>query len=179
MDTFKRSLKKITAGGESLDEAIDTFLQCYRSTPCRSAPAGKSPAEILVGRPVRTSLALLRPPSQFHDLKNSRQEEQFNKKHSTKPREYTPQELVWAKVYNNNNWSWEAGKVVERIGKVMYNIWIISKQTLIRSHCNQLRTRHQPDDHQEQAQSPDDFQVPLSILLDNCGLNTVVPFRRH
>ncbi|XP_055605789.1 uncharacterized protein K02A2.6-like [Uranotaenia lowii] len=61
--TFKRTIKKIQAGGEELDAALDTFLSCYRSTPCRSAPEGKSPAEILLGRPLRTSLELLRPPS--------------------------------------------------------------------------------------------------------------------
>ncbi|XP_058819121.1 uncharacterized protein K02A2.6-like [Topomyia yanbarensis] len=29
VDTFKRTLKKIQAWGEELEEAIDTFLQCY------------------------------------------------------------------------------------------------------------------------------------------------------
>lgn len=170
VDTFKRSLKKITAGGETLDEAIDTFLQCYRSTPCRSGPGGKSPAENLVGHPLRTSLALLRPPTQFQKIENPKQEAQFNKKHGTKARDYSPQDLVWAKVFRNNKWTWEAGKVVERLGAVMYNIWLNSKQTLIRSHCNQLRTRYAADE-QQHSTTPADPEVPLSILLDNCGLN--------
>ncbi|XP_053686542.1 uncharacterized protein K02A2.6-like [Sabethes cyaneus] len=61
VDTFKRGLRKITAGGEALDEAIDTFLLCYRSTPCRSAPEGKSPAELLLDRKLRTGMDLLKP----------------------------------------------------------------------------------------------------------------------
>ncbi|XP_055589902.1 uncharacterized protein K02A2.6-like [Uranotaenia lowii] len=80
VDTFKRSFKKIIAGGEALDEAIDTFLLCYRSTPCRSAPSGKSPGELLLGRPMRTSLDLLRPPSEVHKDGTASQEDQFNKK---------------------------------------------------------------------------------------------------
>ncbi|XP_058817303.1 uncharacterized protein K02A2.6-like [Topomyia yanbarensis] len=38
VDTFKRALRKISAKGGTVDEAIDTFLLCYRSTPCRNAP---------------------------------------------------------------------------------------------------------------------------------------------
>lgn len=174
VDTFKRSLKKITAGGETLDEAIDTFLQCYRSTPCRSAPGGKSPAELLVGRPVRTSLALLRPPTQYHKNENTKQEQQFNLKHGAKERTYSSKDLVWAKVFRNNKWSWEAGQVMERIGKVMYNVWLLSRQTLIRSHCNQLRTRYQSENLQHQ-QSSAEPEVPLSILLDDCGLSSASP----
>lgn len=171
VDTFKRSLKKISAGGETLDEAIDTFLLCYRSTPCRSAPDGKSPAEHIFGRPVRTSLELLRPPTPSHTVQNSGQEAQFNRKHGTKSRFYSPQDLVWAKVYRNNKWSWEAGTVIERVGKVMYNIWLPSKQDLIRSHCNQLRTRHEAEGQQEAAVATADSKVPLAILLDSWGLN--------
>lgn len=72
VDTFKRTVKKIRAGGEDLDEALDIFLNCYRSTPCRNAPGGKSPAEILLGRPMRTSLELLRPPSKFTKDNNNK-----------------------------------------------------------------------------------------------------------
>ncbi|XP_055590190.1 uncharacterized protein K02A2.6-like [Uranotaenia lowii] len=65
VDTFKCTVKKIRAGGEGLQEAIDTFLLCYRATPCRSAPNAKSPAEILLGKRLRTSLELVLPPSTF------------------------------------------------------------------------------------------------------------------
>ncbi|XP_062557273.1 uncharacterized protein K02A2.6-like [Armigeres subalbatus] len=170
VNTFKRSLKKITAG-EALDEAIDIFLQCYRSTPCRSAPDGKSPAELLVGRPVRTSLDFLRPPSQFYTNKHPKQEDQYNRKHGTKSRTCSPHDLIWAKVFRNNKWTWEAGSVVERLGEVMYNVWLETKQQLIRSHCNQLRTRHQSDGPKH-SQTSEDIGVPLDILLDGCGLNT-------
>lgn len=171
VDTFKRSLKKITAGGEALEEAIDSFLLCYRSTPCRSAPDGKSPGELLYGRPIRTAMELLRPPTTLPKHLATDQEKQFNLKHGTKARNYHSQDLVWAKVYSANKWTWEPGRVIERIGSVMYNIWLPSKQNLIRSHCNQLRTRHQSEEsssHQEG--SSEDIQLPLSVLLDSWGL---------
>ncbi|XP_058444432.1 uncharacterized protein K02A2.6-like [Malaya genurostris] len=172
VDTFKRSLKKITSGGETLDEAIDTFLLCYRSTQCRNAPDGKSPAELIFGRPIRTSLELLRPPTPAHKFHNSKQERQFNRKHGTKDRNYNPKNFVWTKVYRNNKWSWQEGTVIERIGKVMYNVWLPSKRALIRSHCNQLRSRYETEQQRTETESVEDSPVPLTILLDSCGLNT-------
>ncbi|XP_058449020.1 uncharacterized protein K02A2.6-like [Malaya genurostris] len=106
-----------------------------RSTPCRNAPDGKSPAEVLLGRAVRTSLELLRLPTSINKSENTIQEHQFNRKHGTKERRYHPQDSVWAKVFRNNKWYWEAGTVIERLGKVMYNIWLPEKKSLIRSHC--------------------------------------------
>ncbi|XP_062538974.1 uncharacterized protein K02A2.6-like [Armigeres subalbatus] len=167
VDTFKRSIKKITAGGETLDEAIDSFLLCYRSTPCRSAPDGKSPGELMYGRPMRTFLELLRPPTPYNKPTND-QEMQFNRKHGTKARNYLPQDLVWAKVYSANKWTWQPGKVIERIGGVMYNIWLPAKKCLIRSHCNQMRTRH--ENNAESNSESTSMEVPLSILLDSWGL---------
>ncbi|KXJ74169.1 hypothetical protein RP20_CCG014257 [Aedes albopictus] len=174
VDTFKRTLKKITAGGETLDEAIDSFLLCYRSTPCRSAPDGKSPGELMYGRPIRTSLELLRPPTPYNEPSKD-QAKQFNRKHGTKAREYHPRDLVWTKVYSANTWTWTPGKVIERIGSVMYNIWLPSKQNLVRSHCNQMRKRYESEDNTQLSSTPIHAQVPLAILLDSWGLRNTIP----
>ncbi|XP_055605159.1 uncharacterized protein K02A2.6-like [Uranotaenia lowii] len=170
VDTFKRGLRKITTGGEPLREAIDTFLLCYRSTPCRCAPDGKSPAELLLGRRLRTALDLLKPPTSFYKQPESKQEIQFNRKHGTKALNYDVKDLVWTKVHRNNTWSWEPGQILERIGRVIYNVWLSEKRNLVRSHTNQLRKRYES----EQPTSPvqqQSTQIPLSILLDSCGLS--------
>ncbi|XP_062542038.1 uncharacterized protein K02A2.6-like [Armigeres subalbatus] len=60
VDTLKRSLRKIRSGGEALEEALSTFLHVYRSTPS-SDLNGKTPAELMFGRPLRTVLSLLKP----------------------------------------------------------------------------------------------------------------------
>ncbi|XP_055623100.1 uncharacterized protein K02A2.6-like [Toxorhynchites rutilus septentrionalis] len=169
VDTFKRTLKKITSGGEALREAIATFLLCYRSTPCRSAPQGKSPGELLLSRPLRTSLILLRPPTPFHKVADPKQNAQFNKKHGAKPMNYDFKELVWAKVHRNNTWSWEPGQVLERVGRVLYNVWLQSKQNLIRTHCNQLRRRYICE-QTELTEQQQPALIPLNLLLDSCGL---------
>ncbi|XP_053686250.1 uncharacterized protein K02A2.6-like [Sabethes cyaneus] len=58
VDTFKRTMKKISAGGEALR---------------------KSPAELLLGRKLRTSLDLLKPPSSYYKPMNAKQDLQFNR----------------------------------------------------------------------------------------------------
>ncbi|XP_058449437.1 uncharacterized protein K02A2.6-like [Malaya genurostris] len=141
--------------------------QSNGSTPCRNAPDGKFPAEVLLGRTVRPSLELLRPPTPINISENTIQEEQFNRKHGTKERRYHPQDSVWAKVFRNNKWYWEAGTVIDRLGKVMYNIWLPEKKSLIRSHCNQMRSRHQPE---HQGTEAVEVQIPLNILLESCNL---------
>lgn len=168
VDTFKRTVKKIQAGGVGLDEALDIFLTCYRSTPCRSAPGGKSPAEILIGRPLRTSLELLRPPSKFTKATNNKQDRQFNEKHGAKEKSFDVQDKVYAQVHQGNNWSWIAGEIVERVGRVMYNVWLPERQRLIRSHSNQLRKRYN-----DVNQTPGEVEpsIPLDILLGAWGLN--------
>ncbi|XP_062551039.1 uncharacterized protein K02A2.6-like [Armigeres subalbatus] len=166
VDTFKRTVKKIQAG--DLDEALDIFLSCYRSTPCKSTPGGKSPAEILIGRPMRTSLELLRPPSKFSNATNSNQDRQFNKKHGAKDKTLEVQDKVYAQVHHGNNWTWCEGEIVECIGRVMYNVWLPEQQRLIRSHSNQLRKRYNDDNVAPGHTEPN---IPLDLLLGAWGLN--------
>lgn len=172
VDTFKRTIKKIQAGGETLDEALDTFLLCYRSTPCRSAPEGRSPAEVLLGRQLRTSFELLRPPSKFRKDINLKQNQQFDEKHGAKKKSFDVQDQVYAQVHQGNDWNWVPGVVVERVGQVMYNVWLPERQRLIRSHSNQLRKRYES----EASKSPKaDPSIPLDILLGTWGLNPSNP----
>ncbi|XP_062537710.1 uncharacterized protein K02A2.6-like [Armigeres subalbatus] len=129
---------------------VDTFKRGLR----------KSPAELLLGRKLRTSLDLLKPPTSFYKQAESKQESQFNRKHGTKVRNYYAEELVWTKVHRNNTWSWEPGQVLERIGRVIYNVWLPEKRNLIRSHCNQLKKRYESEQLSSTAQNKC-TQIPL------------------
>ncbi|XP_055543397.1 uncharacterized protein K02A2.6-like [Wyeomyia smithii] len=155
VDTFKRAVKKIQEGEGSIDEALDVFLLTYRTTPNRNVPGGKSPAEAMYNRPLRTSLDLLRPPSNLEPSSNRQQ--------TSNTRSFSPKACVYAKIYDNNKWSWFPGTVVERIGSVMYNIWVDNRR-LIRSHINQLRQRA------ETATKVQKQGIPLNILLDEWNL---------
>ncbi|XP_058456713.1 uncharacterized protein K02A2.6-like [Malaya genurostris] len=94
VDTLKRSLKKI-AKGENIpsSDALQTFLQVYRSTPCISLE-GKSPAEIMLGRPMKTTLDLLRCTT-FQQVSPS------PVAYPQRSSSFTVGALVYAKVYTN------------------------------------------------------------------------------
>lgn len=143
VDTFKRALKKLDGEGTSTRN-LQTFLQCYRSTPNKQVEDGKSPAEALMGRKIRIQLDLLKPVVFSGDVKqNEKMQQQFNEKHGAKEIHYNVKELVFARVHNNNNngFDWKPGVVIERFGKVMYNV-LLDEEKLIRSHTNQLRRRY-------------------------------------
>ncbi|XP_055537946.1 uncharacterized protein LOC129725778 [Wyeomyia smithii] len=148
---MKRSLLKIIEGeGVPSVEALQTFLQVYRSTSSATL-AGKSPAEEMLGRSMRTTLDLLRPPV----LRST------SEKHVSK---YTAGCAVYAKLYSNaEKWKWIPGTVIEAIGGVNYNILLDNqsgRRKLIRSHVNQLRPRF------NETVKPLSTPTPLEILVD-------------
>lgn len=157
VDTFKRAVKKIQEGEGSIKMALDTFLLTYRTTPNPNTPDGRSPAELMYNRRLRTSLELLRAP------RNQAPSTTMDADHQS--RSFVPKDAVYAKVYANNKWTWKPGTVVERIGQVMYNVWVDSRK-LIRSHINQLKSRGATS-HQKSKNRI----LPLDILLSECNVN--------
>nr|XP_049466987.1 uncharacterized protein K02A2.6-like [Anopheles coluzzii] len=159
VDTFKRTVKKISADGRTMQEALDAFLLSYRSTPSSVLEGLKSPAEIMFGSPMRTTLDLLRPP-----LAGGLTDSPV----AAKRREFRPSDLVYVKCYSRNGWSWTAGTIVSRIGNVMYTVRTVDRKT-IRSHVNQLRERRERHHHRHRESSESDG-LPLDILLDSYHL---------
>lgn len=53
IDTLKRAIKKNVVDGMSVDAALQTFLSVYRCTPNKRTPDAKSPAKIMLGRPIK------------------------------------------------------------------------------------------------------------------------------
>ncbi|XP_062708139.1 uncharacterized protein K02A2.6-like [Aedes albopictus] len=162
VDTFKRAIKKIRKGRGAIQEALDTFLMTYRSSPNPSAPEGKSPSEVMFGRKIRTSLDLLRPPTTVQPSNDHQAARSFGKG-----------DLVYAKVHSNNSWRWAPAVVLERIGNVMFNVWVEDRR-MLRSHINQLRSRAGADNTPNPSTIPSKagkHQLPLDILLQACNLH--------
>nr|XP_029728022.1 uncharacterized protein LOC115266195 [Aedes albopictus] len=107
-------------------------------------------------RRLRTSLELLRAPP------NQATSTGVDKDHQT--RSFVPKNAVYAKVYANNKWTWAPGTVVERIARVMYNIWINDRK-LIQSHVNQLKSRGTTT-----LRINKKHILQLQILLSECNL---------
>ncbi|XP_055604854.1 uncharacterized protein K02A2.6-like [Uranotaenia lowii] len=167
VDTLKRSLQKITEGeGVPAIDALQTFLQVYRSTPS-AVLDGKSPAEGMLGRPMRTTLELLKPPSVPKNM------------NKVLPSKYTTGSKVYIKVYKNSNkWKWVPGEIIEEIGNVNFNVLLdiqVGRRKLIRTHLNQLRPRF------ETAQAEDSETAtnsPLNILKHDFHLDHLMPLQQ-
>ncbi|XP_065094663.1 uncharacterized protein K02A2.6-like [Ochlerotatus camptorhynchus] len=155
VDTFKRADKKIQEGRRTIQEALDTFLLTYRTTPNPSAPQSRSSSEVMFGRRIRTSLDLLRPPA-VRETTSQLDSRLFSKG-----------DLVYAKVHSTNSWRRASGVILERVGQVMFNVWVEDRR-MIRSHINQLRSRTNADSKSTFGSIPsktDKQQLPLDILL--------------
>lgn len=88
VDTLKRTLKKLSNDG-TIDENLDTFLFNYRITPNESSPSKLSPAETILGRKIRTTFDLLKPPVKITQERNSKMEQYYNSKHGAKKRNFS------------------------------------------------------------------------------------------
>ncbi|KYN06973.1 Uncharacterized protein K02A2.6 [Cyphomyrmex costatus] len=107
---------------------------------------------------MRTVLDLLKPSIRQQPQKDDiklRQEQQFNRKHGVKSKAFEVDSEVYVKIYNINKWKWIPGKIVERIGQVLYNVAVPTRQRLVRAHANQLRPRFSV----ETKESPQDEYV--------------------
>uniref|UniRef100_A0A1I7WFJ0 Integrase catalytic domain-containing protein n=1 Tax=Heterorhabditis bacteriophora TaxID=37862 RepID=A0A1I7WFJ0_HETBA len=71
VDTFKRALKKLDGEGVGTQEAIETFLQTYRRSPCSATPGEQSLVELFLERPIRTTLILLNTTNPYTSTQHS------------------------------------------------------------------------------------------------------------
>ncbi|KFD46790.1 hypothetical protein M513_12318 [Trichuris suis] len=140
VDTFKRALHKMKGRNETIED-LQTFLLAYRSTPNQTIN-NVSPAEALFGRPLRTSLSLLRPS--WHPVGSERDramQEQFNRHHGAKKREFFPGEAVIVRDYRRSITKpcWTPAQVLRRHGNCLYDVCV--KGLVWRRHANQIRSR--------------------------------------
>lgn len=151
IDTLKRHLARL-AGSYQRQEALNRFLQYYRSSPNKVID-GKTPAELFLGRKIRVDLDLLRPKEKKSPTENTSQNHQFNTKHGAKERKFAVGDLVNARIYTGNKPRWIEAQVTKLLGDVLYEVTTCQRRPrTIRSHANQLRKRyyetvnHQSDD---------------------------------
>jgi transposase InsO family protein len=160
---FKTAIKKI--GGGEVDESLIEFLRAYRTTPNKNCPDNKSPAEVMFGRQIRNNMELMLPPKPVQFTVNAKQNAQFNKRHGARERSYLPNDKVKAMVHQNNKWTWQFGTIIEKVGKVLYNVLLTENHKLIRSHANQLQSCQA-----EPASPTSQTKTPVQILFDSFGM---------
>ena len=111
VQTFKQALKRIQ--GSSIQEKLSKFLFQYRITP--HTTTGIAPAELFMGRRLRSRLDLLFPTvSQKVESKQLKQKEEHD---STKPvRTFSIGDIVYVEDYTASPQKWIPRKIVEVTG---------------------------------------------------------------
>nr|CDJ97482.1 RNA-directed DNA polymerase (reverse transcriptase) and Integrase domain containing protein [Haemonchus contortus] len=142
VDTLKRGIKKLKGEEKPSEETLNVILQAYRTTP-NDCLNNSTPAEVFLGRKLRTRLSLLcpmemslTPPSEESRKKMI---EQFNRRNNAVPKEFEIGQAVYAQVWRAPKFIWKEGIITRRIGKVNYEVDLSGRIT--RKHANQLRRR--------------------------------------
>ena len=116
VQTFKSGMKKLTEG--TLETRLIRFLFHYRTTP--HATTGQSPAELMLGRQLRTRLDLLKPDIGKRVRAHQEQQKRAHDAHS-KPRGFQPGVQVYAKNFGQGL-PWLPGVIQDLKGPVSYTI---------------------------------------------------------
>ena len=141
--SFKKALKKLLFCGKDPQDIIPIFLFNYRSAP--HCTTGLSPAELQIGRKLRTRFDLYFPKVN-EKVKNAQEKQVFNKSGQTNVKQFEIGQMVYFKNYTTNKMKWEEGKILKKLGNVMYEIKD-SLGKIIKRHVNQLVEKYKINDN--------------------------------
>ncbi|XP_054745984.1 uncharacterized protein K02A2.6-like [Anastrepha obliqua] len=120
--TFKSAVKKNVDDGLQLRAAVTKYLSTYRSMPNAE---GKSPAEILHGRPVRTLLSQIFETSTVKTKDGARKSK------------FCINEPIFARNYAKGE-KWLQGIITRQLGKMLYVVK--TSYGYLKRHVNQLKS---------------------------------------
>ena len=161
VQTLKEGLKKLTNG--CLETKLSRFLFQYRITP--HTTTGQAPAQLLMGRCLRSHLDQLLPDLTSH-VQNKQQLQKERYDQHTKPRHFLPDEPVFVRNFGKGN-TWLAGIISKALSTRTYDIQLPDNR-IIRRHIDHIRCRSV--DPNIQPIDNDDNQldmIPIPTSSDN------------
>ena len=156
--TFKGRMKASKGSAADWELRLQRFLIAYRNTPQKST--GRAPAELLIGRKIRTKLDLLKPDVSKNIDKALIEQKLHHDKHA-KPKIFTTGQHVW--VQNITGKGYQAGKVVKCNSEHSYLVEINGR--VVKKHSDQLKVRYTSDEDD----SDNDGTVQKSSSEDQFG----------
>ncbi|KRX62859.1 Transposon Tf2-9 polyprotein [Trichinella sp. T9] len=155
--TTKEALRKMVHG--SWKQRLANFLFSQRVTPC--ATTGKSPAELLMKRRLRTVLDRIHPDIEEEAIEGNCD---VIKPDKQKIRIFAPDDLVFARNYAHGP-KWCPATIVAPTGPVSYKVKTTDGQ-LWKRHLDQLRKRHPSIEVTEDTET-DANKAQQSNIADN------------
>ena len=136
VQTFKQALRSMFQSSKPVKEKLTKFLIAYRNTP--HSTTGENPAQLLLGRPLRTRLDLVKPS--LNRKMVNQQHQQGIKAANEKGRQRRDLEVgdaVMSRDYQGDL-KWRSGLIVKRTGPLMYEVQV-APGIIWRRHIDQLR----------------------------------------
>ena len=174
VQTLKEGLRKLSSG--DLETRLLRFLFQYRITP--HTTTGQSPAQLLMGRQLRSHLDQLHPDMATRVEQKQLMQKQRYDKH-TKVRQFVPGEAVYVRNFAQGD-TWLAGKIVNAPGPRSYNVKL-SDDRIVRRHVDHIRP-HSADLPDKSSDNVLDETIPITVseqnLPENNNTAPPVPLRR-
>lgn len=163
VQVFKAGVKRMKTG--SLQDKVARFLFAYRRTP--HTTTGNSPAELLLGRNLRSRLDLLHPDAAGRvQLKQHKQKEIHDRRVANRTLE--PGDLVYCRNFGQGP-AWLPGRILEATGPVSFRIELEDGRTVWRRHQDHIRKKYDEDPHTATSES---LSIPL---LDPASGTSLTP----
>uniref|UniRef100_A0A5S6QLD9 RNA-directed DNA polymerase n=1 Tax=Trichuris muris TaxID=70415 RepID=A0A5S6QLD9_TRIMR len=142
---FKDRLRASSDSVADVEQKLQRFLFSYRNS--LHATTGRTPAELQLGRRLRTKLDLLKPALDFHIDKRLFKQAEYHDR-SSRSRSFNIGDRVY--VYEPNEAKQEKGVIIERLAE---NVYLVSyKGKKGRKHADHLRHRFEVFDVEPTAQ---------------------------
>ncbi len=156
VQVFKQAMKKMTEG--TLTDKIARFLFSYRITP--QTTTGVSPAELLMGRTLRSRLDLLRPDVARRVEDNQSHQKRRHDGHAS-IRSFSEGEEVYVRNYcRGAEKKWLPGRIVTCTGPVSYQVEL-QNGAICRRHQDQI---HKLYNSETGSQKEDVTRMPQTML---------------
>ena len=168
VQVLKSGLKKNQTG--DIQMQLSRFLFQYRTTP--HSTTGVSPAELLMGRQLRSALDLLKP-SVYNRVRDKQQKQKTQYDQHTKCRSIVPSDPVFVRNYSSGP-KWLPGEVTTRRGSQMFKVKL-QNGIVVTRHLDQVRIRSSTTD----CQSDDEYDdVETFPSTTEPAATDPVPLRR-
>ena len=176
VQTLKQALRVSRKDGRTLNGRLNNFLISYRNA--RHSTTERTPAQLLIGRDLRSRLHLLKPNLRDTVLRN--QTRQIQTRSTATEREFGIGEHVMVRDYRPSSMSkWRLATVKARIGPKTYyvevgggGVWKRHSDQIRRGGCMEANARQEGGDEQdlenrEAAQECLPEETPFSVRHPN------------
>ena len=134
--TFKNGLSRLKDG--SITDRLSRFLFTYRNTP--QATTRSTPAELMMGRRLRSTLDLAKPDLENRVVTKQDQQKYQHDRHA-RQRVIQVGDAVFAKNLSPGP-TWVPATVIAQTGPVSFKVEVENSKTVWRHHQDQLRKRY-------------------------------------